>query len=79
MLFKHREMDLEVKRLEKEFKIINVSYGIIWHLSAELFLEDGNEHDEDEVGIHLKPEYDNFSRYYYKIKLNKKKMLIYIC
>ena len=65
LLFKHREMDLEVKRLEKEIEIINVSYGIIWHLSAEPFLDDGDEdYDEDNVGIHLKPEYDKFSRYY---------------
>ena len=63
-------MNLKVERLtnEKEIEILNVSYGIIWHLAAELFLGDDeeNDFDEDVIGIHLKPEYDNFSRYTFK-------------
>lgn len=43
--------------------LIKENYGITWHLSAELFLMDDEDHDEDEVGIHLQPEHGNHFRF----------------
>lgn len=63
LMLKQREIDLEVKNLEEEIEIAtkNVSYGITWHLAVERFHEDSDY--EEEIGIHLKPDYDNKSKY----------------